>query len=69
MTAAQNRSKADQDPAEWLPADNTAHCRYVTEWTVVKTRWRLTVDLDEKVELVDLAADCLDTEITVTHAR
>ncbi|CAL9674121.1 hypothetical protein SUDANB176_07636 (plasmid) [Streptomyces sp. enrichment culture] len=32
VTARSNRSKADQDPAEWLPPAAGVHCRYVAEW-------------------------------------
>ncbi|MFJ4517488.1 hypothetical protein [Streptomyces sp. NPDC088816] len=32
VTACSNRSKSDQDPAEWLPPAAEVHCRYVAEW-------------------------------------
>jgi hypothetical protein len=57
VTARSNRSKADQDPAEWLP-DIAASCRYVTEWTATKLRWGLTVDADELAALNQLAEGC-----------
>ncbi|MBO3681684.1 HNH endonuclease family protein [Streptomyces sp. NEAU-YJ-81] len=69
VTARENRQKADQDPAEWLPSSPTARCRYVTDWTVVKTRWGLSVDLVEADALEQLAAECPDTEITIVLAR
>ena len=67
VTAADNRSKGDQDVAEWLP-DND-RCRYLREFVAVKTRWRLTVDTAEKSAMTALAADCTDSTITVTLAR
>ncbi|MGR6998849.1 GmrSD restriction endonuclease domain-containing protein [Yinghuangia aomiensis] len=39
-----NQSKADRDPAEWMPPATSATCRYLTDWVVVKTRWGLSVD-------------------------
>lgn len=69
VTARENRQKADQDPAEWLPSSPGARCRYVTEWTVVKTRWGLTVDDVEAEALRELAAGCPDEELTVVLAR
>ncbi|MER7794919.1 HNH endonuclease family protein [Streptomyces sp. NPDC097640] len=69
VTARENRQKADQDPSTWLPSDGAAHCRYGTEWTVVKTRWGLSVDARESETLAELAAGCPDEELTVVLAR
>ena len=44
MTAATNRAKGEQDPAEWLPPDESAHCTYATDWVATKLRWSLTID-------------------------
>lgn len=56
VTAAENRSKGDQDPAEWLPAKQ--QCRYVEEWVAIKHRWSLAIDSTEKATLTELATDC-----------
>jgi hypothetical protein len=63
-----NQSKGDRDPAEWMPPFAGATCRYVTEWLVVKIRWRLTVDSAEKSALTSLAAGCTNVTIAVTQA-
>lgn len=42
-----NQSKADKDPAEWLPPDSDYICEFVTSWALVKYRWSLTVDSTE----------------------
>ncbi len=68
VTAATNRSKADQDPREWLPPFEPAHCGYITDWTVVKTRWALSVDPAELTTLTELANRCPSTPIAVTPA-
>ncbi len=62
-----NQSKADRDPAEWLPAQH--RCRYVRQWTAVKLRWRLTANPAEKRELTRLASGCPNSVLRVTRAR
>lgn len=49
VTDSSNRSKSDNDPAEWQPARKRVWCRYATAWTTVKIRWGLTAD-EEEVE-------------------
>lgn len=68
VTARSNRSKADQDPAQWLPPAAGALCRYGAEWTATKLRWGLTVDELEKDRLLDIAAGCSDEPVTFTPA-
>lgn len=60
VTAATNRSKADKDPAEWMPPAESAHCTYLVDWVTTKTRWGLTVDQVEKKTLVEAAGACTD---------
>ncbi|MFI0033643.1 HNH endonuclease family protein [Streptomyces albidoflavus] len=66
VTARTNRSKSDQDPAEWLPPAPGALCRYGAEWTATKLRWNLTIDEQEKTALLDIASSCADTTVTYT---
>ncbi|BEL03129.1 hypothetical protein Q0Z83_013200 [Actinoplanes sichuanensis] len=63
-----NQSKGDQDPAEWVPSLASVRCRYITEWTAVKTRWALTVDTAEKSALTTYAAACTNSTVTVVTA-
>jgi hypothetical protein len=58
VTARTNRSKADQDPAEWLPSAASAHCTYTVDWVGTKLRWGLTVDDTERAALAQLADGC-----------
>lgn len=58
VTASSNRSKGDQDPAEWLPPRTAYRCTYVSEWIAVKWRWRLTVDSSEQSALRVLVNSC-----------
>ncbi|MEV4790144.1 HNH endonuclease family protein [Streptomyces tuirus] len=58
VTARSNRSKSDQDPAQWLPPSADAHCRYAAEWVGTKMRWGLTVDEGELAALRELTGVC-----------
>ncbi|WP_420710854.1 HNH endonuclease family protein [Streptomyces sp. NRRL S-118] len=69
VTAQQNRQKADQDPATWLPLSKDAHCRYATEWTATKLRWNLSIDAAERRALSGLAARCPGTVVTYEPAQ
>lgn len=64
VTATSNRSKGDQDPAEWLPQYDV--CRYVREYVAVKIRWGLSIDSTEKSALTSRGSGCTNTTITVT---
>ncbi|MDA5279930.1 HNH endonuclease family protein [Streptomyces sp. Isolate_45] len=68
VTARSNRSKSDQDPAEWLPPSSDALCRYGAEWTATKLRWGLAVDELEKYRLQQIAAGCGGDSVTFTPA-
>jgi hypothetical protein len=63
VTDSVNQTKSDQDPAEWLPAQQ--QCRYLREWVAVKHRWSLSVDSAEKSALTSLASGCDDVTIAV----
>ena len=58
VTASSNRSKGDQDPAEWLPPRVSYRCTYISEWIAVKWRWRLSVDSREQAALRVQANAC-----------
>ncbi|MFF4398209.1 HNH endonuclease family protein [Streptomyces sp. NPDC001480] len=68
VSAASNRSKADQDPAQWLPPAVDATCRYASEWIATKLRWGLTVDAVELEALTQLAEACPGTTVTYEPA-
>jgi len=42
VTASSNRSKGDQDPAEWLPEQGI--CTYLAQYVATKAEYALTVD-------------------------
>ena len=66
VSASTNRAKGDRDVAQWLA--RRGRCRYVSQWTAVKTRWRLTVDRAEKSRLTRLAAGCPNVVLTLHRA-
>ncbi|MEU5975510.1 HNH endonuclease family protein [Streptomyces sp. NPDC047315] len=68
VTGKSNRSKADQDPAEWLPPAADALCRYTSEWLATKLRWGLSIDEEEQRRLYQLAAGCPSQKVTFTPA-
>ncbi|RSO06944.1 HNH endonuclease [Streptomyces sp. WAC 06783] len=65
VTARANRSKADQDPAQWMPPAEDARCQYLDDWVSVKTRWALSVDGTEQQSLQQLSEVCPDTTMDV----
>jgi hypothetical protein len=68
VTARSNRSKADQDPAQWLPPAADTHCRYAAEWAATKLRWNLTADTAELAALHHLAGTCPEQTVTYEPA-
>lgn len=67
VTASSNRSKSDQDLAEWEP--DHGKCRYVAAWLAIKVRWHLTVNRAEKRAILRRIDACPTRTITVTRAR
>ncbi|MEV8455454.1 HNH endonuclease family protein [Streptomyces sp. NPDC052095] len=64
-----NQSKADRDPAQWMPPAASATCRYISDWVTVKTRWGLSVDAAERAAIQRITATCDNPVITVALAR
>jgi hypothetical protein len=58
VSASSNRSKGDQDPSTWKPADPASWCTYAEDWVAVKTHWKLTVTTAEKSALADMLGKC-----------
>jgi hypothetical protein len=66
VTGASNRSKSDQDPAEWMPTNKAYTCEYLVNWVSVKVRWNLSVDKKEKDFIIANSKPCKTTKIVVT---
>lgn len=66
VSASQNRSKSDKDPAAWMPKNAGYHCQYVTTWVAVKYRWSLSVDPAEKAAIAKVLGTCSAESITIS---
>ncbi|OXM59200.1 HNH endonuclease, partial [Amycolatopsis sp. KNN50.9b] len=64
-----NQSKADRDPAQWMPPAANAACRYISDWVTVKTRWGLSTDAAEHAAIQRITASCNNPVISVILAR
>ena len=58
VNASLNRSKGDQDPADWLPPNGSARCAYATRWIAIKRRWGLAADRREADALARVLRSC-----------
>ena len=65
VTGPSNRSKSDQDPAEWMPTNKAYHCEYIANWVSIKVRWALSIDRKEKTALIANLKGCKATKIVV----
>jgi hypothetical protein len=57
VSASSNRSKGDDDPAEWLP-QASYQCTYARAWVQVKHSEGLSVDSAEKSALSSVLSGC-----------
>ncbi len=58
VSASANRSKGDQSPDQWTPAEASNWCAYATGWVAVKVRWQLSVTQPEHDALAAMLATC-----------
>ncbi|MEU2763222.1 HNH endonuclease family protein [Streptomyces sp. NPDC007094] len=68
VTAKTNRSKADKDPAAWMPPAESATCTYLVDWTATKLRWNLSADETEQAALLELAEPCAESSVVYEPA-
>lgn len=69
VTGASNRSKSDQDPAEWMPTNKAYSCEYLTNWVSIKVRWSLSVDKTEKDFILTNLKSCKSTKFSVVPVK
>jgi len=58
VSRASNRSKSDNDVANWLPPNQDYRCTYLVAWVKVKVKWDLRVDATERSTLENKLMDC-----------
>ncbi|OIJ66190.1 HNH endonuclease family protein [Streptomyces mangrovisoli] len=58
VSASSNRSKGDDDPAEWVPTRSAYVCTYVRAYVQVKYYYGLSVDSAEKTAISGYLANC-----------
>ena len=66
VTGSSNRSKSDQDPADWVPTNKAYVCEYIANWVEIKIRYSLSVDSKEKAALINYSKGCKPVKIVVT---
>lgn len=58
VIASENRSKGDDGPEAWRPAEQASWCKYATVWDHIKAKWRLSATTAEWAALKEMAATC-----------
>lgn len=66
VTGSSNRSKSDQDPADWVPTNKAYLCDYIANWVEIKVRWSLSIDTKEKSALAANSKTCKATKIVLS---
>jgi hypothetical protein len=69
VTGSSNRSKSDQDPAEWMPTNKVYACEYLVNWVSIKVRWNLSVDKNEKTFISNNLKGCKITKFSVVPVK
>jgi hypothetical protein len=69
VTGGSNRSKSDQDPAEWMPTNKAYACEYLVNWVSIKVRWNLSVDKVEKAFIATNLKPCKTTKFSVVPVK
>jgi hypothetical protein len=69
VTGSSNRSKSDQDPADWIPTNKAYECTYLENWISIKARWNLSVDKVEKDFLIKNLKTCKIVKITIVKVN
>jgi hypothetical protein len=68
VSEATDRSKGDQDPADWVPPRAAFLCEYLADWLGVKARWGLAVDPRER-DAIRALTSCTATPVLVRAAE
>ena len=69
VTGSSNRSKSDQDPADWVPTNKAYTCEYLVNWVSIKVRWNLSVDKKEKDFIASALKPCKNTAFSIVPIK
>lgn len=58
VSASANRSKSDQGPASWKPANTAFHCTYAVSWIQVSKNYDLTIPAADAAALREMLSTC-----------
>jgi hypothetical protein len=58
VSASANRAKGDSGPSEWKPKNKAYWCDYGVAWTVIATKWQLSLKETDKNTVKDMLATC-----------
>lgn len=61
-----NRRKSARDAAAWLPPLEANRCWFAARVTLIRDRYDLTVDRDERDTLKEILSGCKNTKMVVT---
>lgn len=53
-----NQAKGAKSPERWMPPRVAYRCDYAISWIAVKTRWALTVTIEERGALLSMLGTC-----------
>ena len=58
VSPGSNTTRADQDPGNWLPSNESYRCDYLRSWVYLKTIYKLSVDPGERESIAASALHC-----------
>jgi len=57
-TQFENSQKGDSSPSEWLPADASYHCEYLTDFVLVAQKYNLSITFNDYDVAHDILINC-----------
>lgn len=58
VQSSANRSKSDQGPSAWKPANQAYWCTYAADWVTISAQWQLSVTQADKDALHEMLNTC-----------
>lgn len=67
LSADSGHNPRNATPDVWRPSDPASLCGYAIDWIGVKSRWELTVSVDENAALTEMLATCSRVDSNGPH--